>query len=230
MISAQKTLALHLCRLFEWLGGRTKAEEMTLCDFENLAGGIQSIVIALGLLTGGLWALFRFQAFRETEKARAELNKLKREIVERGVIKITLNPSVIKSDTKKYIKLDMEVKNTGNRNELLDWNNGSIKLVRCKWKEDGACQFCDWQDLFFEFTKGVPANTLIRPNQVSSFGYISKSITCGIYNVEAIIPGSPETITEHMNSVTDDTIEVLWVANTYIEVNDEDQLINPPNS
>jgi len=205
---------------------------MSFEEFANLAAGIQSIVISLGLLTAGVWALFRFRAFRETEKAKVELDKLRREIVERGVIKISLNPSIVKSDTHKYIKLDMVLENVGNRTEVIDWTNAKIKLARCDWQENGSRQLCDWQDLCCQFSSGLLGNSVIPPNGISGFGYISKSISNGVYYIETVIPGSPQTIAEHDSAIGahSKTNIVAWSYNTYIEVIDNSQQINPADA
>jgi hypothetical protein len=204
---------------------------MTFEEFKNLAAGIQSIVIALGFLTGGVWAIFRFRVFKETEKAKAELDKLKREIAERGVIDVKLNPSVIQNDANKYIKLDMVLENTGNRNEVLDWNLAQVKLARCDWKEDGKRHFCHWQDLLCEFSFGLAGDLVIRPNQVFRFGYISKPISNGVYYIEMNVPTSQETASEHIFSAKAGIREmILWASNTYIVSNGDAQQLNPADS
>lgn len=101
---------------------------MTFEEFKNLAVGIQSVVISLGFLCGGAWALFRFRAFRENEKARVELEKLHKELKERGVIKILIDPSLVIHNTQKHIKLNIMFENTGNRSETLHWQRRSFMI------------------------------------------------------------------------------------------------------
>jgi hypothetical protein len=45
-------------------------------QFNKIAGGLQSIITALGIAVGGIWVLFTFQYLGTAEKSRAELAEL----------------------------------------------------------------------------------------------------------------------------------------------------------
>ena len=192
---------------------------MSFEDFKNLTAGLQSIAIAVGLTVGAIWALFRFNAFKETEKARVELQKLQREIRERGIIKVRLNPQVIRSRDDRHIKIDLTIANTGNRTELLDWSTSTVKVALCQWNADGVLHFAGWQTLTLETSLGIPDTAVIHPNQISSHGYVTNRVADGIYFIEALIPGSRESIAEHDEFAgSDDETIALWSHHTYISV------------
>lgn len=48
---------------------------MSLEEFKNLAAGIQSLLIGLAVLVGGVWTMVRFFSMKEVKKARAELER-----------------------------------------------------------------------------------------------------------------------------------------------------------
>ena len=63
-------------------------------DFKNLAAGVQSCFVALAVLVGGTWALCRFFLLKDIERARAEVEKSRKELSERGhlQVKLTVTP------------------------------------------------------------------------------------------------------------------------------------------
>ena len=68
---------------------------MTLEDFNNLAAGIQSLLVGLAVLVGGGWALFRFFSLKEIKKATADLEKAKRDLQQRGHLQVEMHATQI---------------------------------------------------------------------------------------------------------------------------------------
>lgn len=195
---------------------------MSFEEFKNLASGIQSIVISIGFLSGGLWAIFRFKAFKEPEKAKAELDKINKSLQERGTIKLTITPIVISLKDTKYIEFSLTIQNTGNRNETLNLQNGMITISSCSWSEIGKIKYSNVQTLNKTSPQGRALEALIRPSQVTTFSYISSSIDEGIYSIDVSIPGSPETEQDHEKDSlypNDPNCTVTWICNKVIAVN-----------
>ena len=122
---------------FDALDARTRrledaAKPKTVGKFKTLAEILQSVAIACGVLIGGGWALYKFLALRASYKAEAEIRQAESQIRqaeaqirqldlatrEQGVVNIAVNAGQvpIPNDTGRYIKIDIQVQNAGNRN------------------------------------------------------------------------------------------------------------------
>ena len=44
--------------------------------FNNIASGIQSLLLALAVIIGGVWTLYTFSSLKQVEKAKAELHEM----------------------------------------------------------------------------------------------------------------------------------------------------------
>lgn len=114
--------------------------------FKNVAAGAQSLAIVLGVLIGGAWALYTFLALRTREKADAELHQFelrKRELErvnrEQGVINIEIKAEQVANPTDPghSIKIDIEVKNSGNRNVKIEFPIHALTVTKVRSDDEG---------------------------------------------------------------------------------------------
>src|SRR5262245_32345243 len=92
--------------------------------FQLIAAGIQSILVTLALLIGGIWTLYTFRALYLKQKAQAELAKTEAEIFRQAVVKIIVDArqEMFGGETR-CIAADVTVENLGNRNTKLDFSS-----------------------------------------------------------------------------------------------------------
>jgi hypothetical protein len=107
--------------------------------FKDIAAGIQSYAIVVGVLIGGLWALYTFISLRTKEKAAAELHQFElrerdfeRINREQGVINIEIDAEQVSipNDSGRNIKVNIQVKNLGNRNLKIDLGDRALAIAR----------------------------------------------------------------------------------------------------
>src|SRR5882757_2985695 len=86
--------------------------------FKNIAAGVQSCVIAVSVVIGGIWTYYLFKALNAKGRAIAELHELELRDREQGVIDIEISAKqvAIPGGTGRDIAIDIKVKNLGNRN------------------------------------------------------------------------------------------------------------------
>jgi len=100
--------------------------------FTKIASGIQALVVATAVIIGGVWTLYTFGSLQQVEKAKTELEKMHRSLLERGILAITVQPSQIKrSETsKRYILVNVVIQNSGNRTEVIDWSKSGLRVTK----------------------------------------------------------------------------------------------------
>jgi hypothetical protein len=93
--------------------------------FNKIAGGVQSIITALGIAVGGIWVLFTFQYLGTAEKSRAELAELdlkqhetQEALAERQpilAIDLTWETAGMAADGKRFVSLQAKLHDNGKR-------------------------------------------------------------------------------------------------------------------
>lgn len=129
---------------FDALDARTQRLEnapkrRTIEKLKTVAETWQSVAIARGVLIGGLWTLYTFDALRTGYKAEAEIRQLELATREQGVINIavTAGQVSIPNDTGRYIKIDIQVMNIGNRNLVLEFPKYALTIAKVQPNEGG---------------------------------------------------------------------------------------------
>jgi hypothetical protein len=167
---------------------------MNLEDFKNLADSIQSLMVALGVLIGGAWALFRFRTLKDIEKARAELEKARRDLHERGHLKLQMEASQFESTNNSilYINILLNITNIGNRTEIIRWLDSKIGAAPVIHTPDGIMQLgpeLSAQNLGLYVN--IVAST-IDPGNSQQYCFLVPIESTGPYFIESLIMGSPE--------------------------------------
>src|SRR4051794_30702167 len=110
--------------------------------FKDLTSGIQSIVLSLAVIVGGLWALYTFWGTKQLQKAQAEIlglqiasNRSKVELLqlERSRVAVlnlslhVLTPLEILPSNQARLVVDVEIKNDGNEPMMVDMKNTHLR-------------------------------------------------------------------------------------------------------
>ena len=109
-------------------------------DLKNLAAALQSAVICIGILVGGGWAMFTFLSLKTVDKARAELDKVKRDLASRGMIEVRMTAVFLRASdgTGNYIQVRLELKNVGNGVEVIRWGESTVRAARVLYGKQGT--------------------------------------------------------------------------------------------
>lgn len=92
--------------------------------FKDIAAGVQSIVVAVALVVGGLWSVF---VLGDAARARAELEKIKHTEI---ALDMSISAHVIPrtSDDGRDIVVEVNIKNAGSKYIALDLRKPSLRL------------------------------------------------------------------------------------------------------
>jgi len=167
---------------------------MTPLSLQLIASAIESFVIVLAILIGGGWTLYSFVSLGSIEKARAELEKLKQSISQRGILQITLMPSqMIASDgSGNFINVGAKITNVGNGRETIKWRKSYIKAALVTRSGSDLLSVgapIEGQQLYVE---GNPGVEIIAPGESGEFSYLIPVSQPGIYLLDALFTGSAE--------------------------------------
>jgi hypothetical protein len=135
---------------FDALDARIKklesaAKRSTYEKFKNIAAGVQSVILTLGVLIGGLWTYYTFGALRARYKAEAEIRQLELANRVQGVIDIEIKAEQVSTlnDAGRSIKIDIQVKNLGNRNLNLELPNHALTVAKVQPDNEGHL-YIEW--------------------------------------------------------------------------------------
>ncbi|HWV15286.1 MAG TPA: hypothetical protein VN030_07620 [Cellvibrio sp.] len=103
---------------------------MTPTDFKDIADGIQSLVLAMGIVIGGCWTLYTFRNLGTAQKARAELLAMERS--QEPGFQLTINTDIVPTAEKSAYTLliKLELKNPSRRTVVLDMSQPSVSVAR----------------------------------------------------------------------------------------------------
>jgi hypothetical protein len=127
-------MSLTSAVLTAWLAHRSASTASGLDTFKTWADGIATIVTALALITGGIWAYFKFARGR-TFRPRLE---------------IEMSGQWLKANRKHWLQARIKVKNIGASKVMLRQNGTGLKVRvladaqspppdYAKWKRAGWC-------------------------------------------------------------------------------------------
>lgn len=164
---------------FEWFG-------LDARSIYYLASGVQAVVIALGVLIGGFWAMYKFGSLRSIERARVDLEAVRKQLRERGVLEITLSPSVIgrSANGMYYLSLQVSVRNTGNRSEVIDWSTSGATATRVVVGADGRVGFDKPRHASHQSPGEQVSAASVLPNQTREFPFLFPLDEAGVYHLK----------------------------------------------
>lgn len=197
---------------------------MTLPEFKDIAAGLQSIAITAATILGGGWALFQFFSLRSLEKAKLELEKAQRELLQRGIIIIELRTNPMEDKGLLLVHVVVSIRNVGNGFEIADWTKASLHAKKVEEVVGGQVGFSD-QRYVGQRSFSIDIQQMrLMPGYFTKESFLIPVPGPGIYYVEFSIPCSPMVA----SSVTEDLAalgrkvspedSILWKADTFVTV------------
>lgn len=205
---------------------RHEVTTMNLTQFKELAEAAQSIAVAIAVLAGGIWALFRFWSLGEVRKSKVEIEHLRKSLLERGTLNISIAAEIMRNsdDTDPlYLRVDVTMTNVGNRSEALDWTNGAAHTSRVTGHVNGTVTLADWIETSLVVGKyGRRISSTLSPGESKTFPFLVPVATPGLYYIAVVVPGSPEETAdserEHTRVAAGKIGLLRWTAETFIQV------------
>jgi hypothetical protein len=119
--------------------------------FANIAGGVQNVVVAVGVIVGGVWAILSFGLLGQLQRSRLELESLNRQLNEQAAIELDLEivPLVVPKDAKRYLRVFVTAENKGNRRARLQLDKKPpLFVMSAAVQEDRTVSFGPALDFF----------------------------------------------------------------------------------
>ncbi len=168
--------------------------------FATLMSGIESILVSLAILLGGIWGLISFRSLRETAFRRAqighldaELRKTEEEIRQielsnrkQAVLAISIHTTQVSlpDDTQRYISVVVSIENLGSRNARLPTSRSPF-TVRAVQVDDGdALSFTQEQPYQVRRASDPrypPPNIIVRAGGIERIPFFCKVGLPGLY-------------------------------------------------
>lgn len=164
--------------------------------FKNLASGIQSVAIVIGIAVGGIWALYTFKALGTANRAQAEINKTQAEIseierrnIEQPVLAIEVKGSALTSapDKAKAIYVEAKFRNDGKRILNVEFTKPTLLVSRID--KDGRpagspSSSTEPGVLNEQGTLEEVGERVLRPNQSRNVPFVVPVSSPGLYLVQ----------------------------------------------
>ena len=162
--------------------------------FRNLSGGVQSLVLTIAIIVGGLWTLFTYDALRQAERARAEYEKLQKDLKERRAIVINMEPTQVSipGDPARYIAARLRFENMGNQTEVIYWPPNPFNVSRIWIDDHGSFQLKQLRGVRVEAPVGSEAGLRLMPRVAVNRMFLARVDRPGLYYLELDVEASSE--------------------------------------
>jgi hypothetical protein len=123
--------------------------------FKNIASGIQSVVVGVGLVVGGIWTAMTFtllsgmtRAVAESQKAIAEAETVTLTRANRAVVDCSLSvKQLTRPPDERWLLVELSARNSGNEPVVLDTREARFYVVRVRDVDsNGAVAYEDGPD------------------------------------------------------------------------------------
>lgn len=180
-------------------------------DFERLAAGVESLVVATAVVVGGAWTAWTFRTLKSAQLAKLdyEMKALKRPIID---IDISVDPALVRvgrrpsrrqaseserlaSDSpeepeppRQILRVLVKVKNSGNETAIFDTSEDTLFVREVR------------TDLLFfseDFTiiryrlrmhENNPAKVMVLPGNTQQLQYVIEAPNPGLYRIHFEVP------------------------------------------
>ena len=199
-------------------------------ELKELAYIVQSLAIAVAVLVGGGWALFRYFSLRSIqhaqaalEKTQVEIERTRRTLEERGLIQIKLEAEQIFLSNDYLIVACATLRNIGNGVEIIDWSQSLMRVEKVIIKSDGSIGFSG-KYILGERPKLV-TNSTIHPGAEDKGAFIIRVPDSGIYYIRFESVCSPQATQFAINKRELEGVaikygSVTWGADIFFQVKD----------
>ncbi len=89
--------------------------------FKNILNGVQSLVLSVAVVVGGVWTLLVFDVLEQVERARAELDVLRKQAAQQPAMEVEIEAEEVylEGGNRPYLSARVKIANVGTRNARL---------------------------------------------------------------------------------------------------------------
>lgn len=160
--------------------------------FRNILTGVQSLIIAIGIIVGGLWTAKTFDLKKEAEIAKVNYEKAERELREKRVVNISINPSQMTIPNQKFrcICSLVEITNVGNHPETLDWNGPCFRARKIDFDDRGSTKVGPATGDMLTVSSGESVACRVAPGEMIRVPCLAKVDESGLYYLRFTVNAS----------------------------------------
>jgi hypothetical protein len=198
----------------------------SLSEFKDFSAGLQSIALVVATFLGGGWALFQFFSLRALEKAKLELEKAKRELLQQGILIIDLGTESFDIDGSYFLHVLVVVRSIGSGFEIVDWAKASMFATRFHKVDEITLAptgpvLLGWRQPY------IAEPMRLMPGYSTSQSYLIPIPQVGVYYIEFSMPVSPAAMKDTLDAIKTtgaqtyaefEFSEVSWPANKFVSV------------
>jgi hypothetical protein len=185
---------------------------MSISEFNDLASAIQSICLSLGILVGGVWALYQFFSLKTIETKKAELKALENSLQRKVTLEVSLKTDIFDSEFGKMAIVNVEIHNKGTHPECLDWERAVLNAHRMTSATASEIDFADNYSVGYEDLALSPLE--IHGGNKESLKFVIHFPEKGLHHIHFSIPGAPQS-----NSEFSERLKCSGINNDADEVN-----------
>lgn len=191
--------------------------------FQKISAGIQSIVITLAVVIGGIWTLYVFNSQLQVENAHAQLQKLKRELNSQPNIEVLVQTETIQiPETEiRYITGDFKFRNSGTRNTVIKLSAKPIMLSKVSIDIKGDINLNKLYEVSSYSAHDLRIRELtVYPNMESLLPFIVRVDKPGLYFISVVSNKSDIEKEVAVQAGGDPSLmDDIWGASKFIYVN-----------
>ena len=168
--------------------------KMTSETFKNVADGIQSLVLAVGLIVGAVWTLWTFRHLATSQKASAELTEIERRQQPGFAIAIDTKCSAKRPDGAYELFISLELRDDGRQNVRFNLNEPCILVAKLKAEsvgKDPVLEGKPWQlSSVLVGTEGLghwTEDRYLRPGESRHLAFVTLVPSEGTYLIQATV-------------------------------------------
>jgi hypothetical protein len=186
---------------------------------KNITGAIQSIVLSIAIIIGGIWTAYTFSALRTREKAEADLKyeeseRLRQTSVGLEII-IDARQEQLPSSEGHFISALVKLTNKGNRSMPLNLRNQTLQVWKVDFDTDGSSAFSGTP---LEQRNLVADSIVLRPGTTVNYPFLVNVPERGFYVVSYLVKLDKDQLRIHIESGGPTGEDFYWPGNTYVLV------------
>jgi hypothetical protein len=169
---------------------------LTFEEFKNLSSSIQSISIAIAVLVGGFWALYRFFSLKSIETASLELEKSKKELTSQAVLDVRMNAEAVPS-MKGAAIINITIRNIGSKDETIDTVASTVYLAVVDNISDDVSSLRKKHEAKHLSIDTYNYFVIVSPGEVKTIPYLVTGLEDKVYLITSNLVASKELSDHH---------------------------------
>jgi hypothetical protein len=162
--------------------------------FEKVASGVQSVVLSLAITIGGAWTVYAFRSELQVANAKAQLEKLNRELAEQATIVVTLQVAPIYSTghTDRYLNGTITFRNDGTADDTFAIAGDALKVARIKVTKDGQIEHVNVTNVAIRDADSIIVGITVLARSQNTLHFLARVADAGLYCVSINVSKSKQ--------------------------------------